>query len=113
MNWFEAQYLGGDGELARDPRASPMLAEDLSGLAPAIVITAGFDPLRDEGEDYAAALRAAGTPAVLRRFPGLIHGFVSAAGMSRSCRDAVVEIGAMTGGAFALAGERAPLESLT
>ncbi len=115
MGWFERSYLGPayGTDAVLDPRVSPILAEDLSGLAPAIVVTAGFDPLRDEGEDYAHALRAAGTPAVLRRYEGYIHGFVSAAGISRNLREAVIEIGAMAGGAFALAGTPAPLESLT
>ena len=91
MDWFDAQYLGVNRASASDPRASPLLAADLSGLAPALVVTASFDPLRDEGEEYAQALLAAGSQVTLRRFPGLIHGFASAAGVSRSCRDAVVE----------------------
>jgi acetyl esterase len=102
MSWFEASYLGSvGGANGHDPRASPLLANDLSGLAPALVVTAGLDPLRDEGEDYAHALRAAGTPVVLRRFPGFIHGFISAAGISRACRDALVEIAGATRGMFA------------
>ncbi|HUH81421.1 MAG TPA: alpha/beta hydrolase [Solirubrobacteraceae bacterium] len=115
MRWFEASYLGGAAktDVVLDPRVSPILADDLSGLAPAIVVTAGFDPLRDEGEDYAHALRAAGTPALVRRYEGLIHGFVSGAGVSRQLREAVLEIGGMTGGAFALAGTPAPLQALT
>ena len=97
MNWFEASYLGSVGDAnGHDQRASPLLAQDLSGLAPALVVTAGLDPLRDEGEDYAHALRAAGTPVALRRFPGFIHGFISAAGISRACRDAVIEIAGAT-----------------
>jgi acetyl esterase len=92
MDWFESNYLGQETASKLDPRASPLLAEDLSGLAPAVVVTAAFDPLRDEGEDYARALQAAGTPVITRRFPGFIHAFVSAAGVSRSCRDAVIEI---------------------
>jgi acetyl esterase len=102
MDWFEANYLGSPGDAnGQDPRASPLLAKDLSGLAPAIVVTAGFDPLRDEGEEYAEALRAAGTPALLRRFPGFVHGFIGAAGVSRACRDAVVEIAGATRAMFA------------
>jgi acetyl esterase len=96
MDWFEAQYVGGQPGIATDPRVSPLLAEDLSGLAPALVATAGFDPLRDEGEEYARALQRAGTPAVLRRFPGLIHGFASAAGVSRASRDALLELAGAT-----------------
>jgi acetyl esterase len=103
MNWFEASYFGSvAGPAGRDPRASPLLAEDLSGLAPAVVITAGFDPLRDEGEEYARALAQAGTPVVLRRFDSYIHGFISAPGVSRRLREAVLEIGAMTRAAFDL-----------
>lgn len=101
MDWFEGNYLGVGSGLASDPRASPLLAEDLSGLAPAFVVTAAFDPLRDEGEEYAAALLAAGTPATVRRFPGFIHAFIGAAGVSRACRDALVEISGVTRGMFA------------
>ena len=96
MDWFEANYLPSPSEQAGDPRASPLLAADLSGLAPALVVTAGFDPLRDEGEEYARALRAAGTPATLRCFPGFIHAFVSTAGVSRASREAVIEIAGAT-----------------
>ena len=98
MDWFETNYLGAARTHAADPRASPLLAEDLSGLAPAFVVTAAFDPLRDEGEEYAQALRAAGTPAAVRRFPGFIHAFVAAAGVSRAARDAVIEIAGATRG---------------
>jgi acetyl esterase len=103
MDWFEANYFGTDPTRASDPRASPLLADDLSGLAPALVFTAAFDPLRDEGEEYARALKSAGTPATLRRFPGFIHAFVSAAGVSREHRDAVIEIAGATRGMFAAA----------
>lgn len=101
MSWFQDSYLGVERTDARDPSVSPLLAEDLSGLAPAIVVTAAFDPLRDEGEEYARALHAAGTPVTLRRFPGLIHAFVSLAGVSRDCRDALVEIAGATRATFA------------
>jgi len=103
MDWFDANYLGAARAHASDPRASPLLTDDLTGLAPALVVTAAFDPLRDEGEEYAKALQAAGTPAVLRRFPGLIHGFISAAGVSRSCRYALIEIAGATRAMFAAA----------
>jgi len=103
MDWFEANYLGAERAQQDDPRASPLLAEDLSGLAPALVVTAAFDPLRDEGEEYAAALRAAGTPATLRRFAGFIHAFINTAGVSRASRDAVIEIAGATRAMFAAA----------
>ncbi len=101
MNWFETNYLGPERADASDPRASPLLAGDLSGLAPALVVTAAFDPLRDEGEEYARALQRAGTPATLRRFPGFTHAFIAAAGVSRSCRDALIEIAGATRAMFA------------
>jgi acetyl esterase len=103
MDWFETNYLGAERTHARDPRASPLLAEDLSGLAPAYVVTAAFDPLRDEGEEYVEALRAAGTPVTLRRFPGFIHAFIAGAGVSRNARDALVEIAGATRAMFAQA----------
>jgi acetyl esterase len=103
LDWFEGHYLGPGSPQANDPRASPLLAEDLSDLAPAFVVTAGFDPLRDEGEAYAKALQDAGNRATLRRFPGFIHGFVNAAGVSRTARDAVVEIAGATRAMFASA----------
>ena len=102
MDWFEENYIGGDRSHLSDPRVSPLLAPDLSALAPAIVITAAFDPLRDEGEEYARALRAAGTPVTLRRFAGLIHAFTGAAGVSRVALAAVAELAGMTRAAFDL-----------
>jgi acetyl esterase len=77
IDWFEAQYLGGSGVEPMDPRVSPLLAGSLSGLPPALIATAGFDPLRDEGDRYAAALRAAGTAVDLRTAGSLTHGFAS------------------------------------
>jgi acetyl esterase len=77
MDWFEAQYLGGSGIEPTDPRVSPLLADTLAGLPPALIATAGFDPLRDEGNRYAAALRDAGTPVDLRSSGSLTHGFAS------------------------------------
>src|SRR5262249_12309690 len=74
--WYTKQYLRGDSD-RYDLRASPFLAANLSGQPPALVITAGFDPLRDEGLAYAERLRAAGVDTVYREYPGQIHAFVS------------------------------------
>lgn len=77
IDWFESQYLR-RSELDRtDPRVSPALAESLTGLAPALIAVAGFDPLRDEGESYAEALRTAGVAVDLRYLGSLTHGFAN------------------------------------
>jgi acetyl esterase/lipase len=103
MDWFETSYLGEERADASDPRVSPLLAEDLSGLPPALVFTAGLDPLRDEGEEYAKAMHSAGTPTALRRFRGLTHSFLSMAGISGVCRDALLEIAGATRAMLAVA----------
>jgi acetyl esterase/lipase len=90
MDWYTAHYLA-DEQAALDPRASPLLAEDLSGVPPAYVVTAGFDPLRDEGEAYALRLREAGVPVALRRHRGLVHGFANMTGVGRTGRGAMLE----------------------
>ncbi|MCT7659232.1 alpha/beta hydrolase [Mycobacterium deserti] len=77
LNWFRDHYLGGAEVDASDPAVSPLLADDLSGLAPAMVVTAGFDPLRDEGEQYARAMRSAGVTVDYREFGSLVHGFAN------------------------------------
>ena len=80
MKWFWAHYLN-DASEAAHPHASPLRTPDLSGLPPALVITAEYDPLRDEGELYAEKLRAAGVPTSLSRYHGVNHGFMFWVGM--------------------------------
>lgn len=74
MEWFWGHYLRSDADGA-STKASPLRHTNLAGLPPAIVLTAEFDPLRDEGEAYAERMRAAGVPVEARRYDGQIHGF--------------------------------------
>ena len=80
MVWFWNHYLNGEADVA-NPYACPLRAASLAGLPSALVITAEFDPLRDEGEMYAARLRESGVAAKLVRYDGMIHGFFSMAGV--------------------------------
>ena len=77
MDWFQAQYLEGAPIDEADPQVAPLLVEDLSGLPPALLLTGGFDPLRDEGNQYAAKLAAAGVPVDHRQYGSLVHGFAN------------------------------------
>ena len=86
------QHYVGSGPRGADPRQSPLIASDLSNLPPALVITAGFDILRDEGEAYAQALASAGTVTRQQRHPGLGHGFIHMTGICPTARRAVVDI---------------------
>src|SRR6185437_4124580 len=88
VQWYWQHYLASP-EDGRDPRASPLLAADHSGLPPALVITAEYDPLRDEGELYAEQLRAAGVPVELPRYDGMMHGFFTMSGVLDGGRQAV------------------------
>ena len=83
MQWFWAHYLGAQ-DLGKDPYACPARADDLSGLPPAFVATAEFDPLRDEGEAYAANLRIAGVDVTAKRYDGMLHGFAWTLGATPS-----------------------------
>ncbi|HYH82694.1 MAG TPA: alpha/beta hydrolase [Longimicrobium sp.] len=89
---FSRCYTGGSAEADEDPRVSPLLTPDLGGLPPALVATAGFDILRDEGEAYAAALEAAGTVTRHVRFPSLGHGFLHMTTVTPAAHTAMVQI---------------------
>ena len=86
MLWFMDHYAPSDDD---DVRFSPLRAESLEGLPPAVVVTAEFDPLRDEGEAYAAALEKAGVAVVCRRYDGMIHGFMDMGSFSPAAQAAV------------------------
>jgi acetyl esterase len=91
IDWYHLQYTG--STIAEpDPAQNPLCAKNFAGLAPALIVTAGFDPLRDEGEAYAEALTQAGVPVVRKRFSGLLHGFCSMTTISPACDAAVGEI---------------------
>ncbi len=92
LDFFVANYLE-DASAERDPRASPLVTSDLAGLPPAHVVTAGFDPLRDEGEAYARALMAAGVPTTLRCYDSLVHAFADLGGLVEAAARGVDDMG--------------------
>jgi acetyl esterase len=100
MQWFWDHYTRGpaDGE---NPYAAPLNARDLRGVAPALVITAEFDPLRDEAETYAARLRGAGVAVQATRYDGMVHGFFGMGAVLAAARRAVDEVGQTLRAAFA------------
>jgi acetyl esterase len=98
MEWFFSHYCPGVD--ATDPRLSPMAVDDLSGLPPALIITAEFDPLRDEGEAYAERLRAAGVEVTCHRYDGMAHVFVQLAGVVPQGRQAIEEAALVLANAF-------------
>ncbi len=93
MQWCTSLYLG-NGTDKTNPDASPAFIKDLRGMPPALVITAECDPLRDEGEAYAARLKDAGSPVTLTRYDGMIHPFLNFLGASASAQKAVDQIAA-------------------
>jgi acetyl esterase len=92
MKYFWKHYLAG-GALAKDPYHSPLLADDLSGLPPATILTAELDPLRDEGELYADALQQAGVPVFVKRYRNVAHEFFSLSNYIPEARDAREDAG--------------------
>lgn len=100
LEWFWGAYLSTPDEGA-DSRVSPLRSADLAGLPPALVVTAEFDPLRDQGDRYAAALCDAGVRVEHRRVPGVTHAFLSFTGRAQVARDVLGEIGDAVADAFA------------
>lgn len=94
MIWYWDHYLQSDAD-AFNPYAAPLQAEDLSGLPPAMVITAEFDPLRDEGEAYARRLESAGVSTTCTRYAGMIHGFFGMAAAVDKGKQAVDQAATM------------------
>jgi acetyl esterase len=100
MRWFFSCYTN-DGAVDRnDWRIAPMRAPDLRGVAPAVVVTAEFDPLRDEGEEYARRLEAAGVPVTSLPYEGMIHAFFGLSAAFDASRDALARIGDALSQAF-------------
>ena len=91
VEWARGHYLNSLDDVA-DPRASPLRADDIAGIAPALVYTAGFDPLRDEGKAYADKLARAGVKTIHREFDSLIHGFVGMRGVLQAGARAMDEM---------------------
>jgi acetyl esterase len=100
MRWFWRHYLARE-EQGTEPHASPLRAPSLAGLPPALVITAGCDPLRDEGEAYAARLRDAGVPVTLTRYEGMFHGFFRMTRLLDKAKAALDEVAGSLRKAFA------------
>jgi acetyl esterase len=92
--WFWDQYVP-DAARRSDPYVNVLASEDLSGLPPTHVITAEYDPLRDEGEAYAARLEAAGVPVTHTRYDGMIHGFLSFSDFVDKAKQALLEAAAI------------------
>ena len=90
LDWFMDHYFSGDRKDLKHPQASPLFGSDLSGLPPALIVSAGFDPLRDENIAYHEKLLAAGVDSRHEHFAGMIHGFISMAGYldaAKACFD--------------------------
>lgn len=99
MRWFFGQYLDDEADGA-DPRVSPLRADHLVGLPPAMIVTAEFDPLRDQGEAYAKRLADAGVQVDLRRYDGVFHGFFGMQALLDPAKDALDDVSAALREAF-------------
>lgn len=92
IDWYKKQYLK-NGEDLTDPRISPLFSKDFSSLPPTLIVTAEYDPLRDEGEAYAEKLKGSGAFVVLKRYEGMVHGFFQMSGLLDEARLAIEEVG--------------------
>ncbi len=105
MKWFWDQYAGSNH--APEPYLSPIHAKSLAGLPPALVITAEYDPLRDQGELYGKRLAEAGVPTTVKRFDGMIHGFCVMGGFIEAGREVLALCGAGVASALSFASAQA------
>lgn len=101
LQQLERLYLP-DGVPSEDTRGAILRASDLSDMPPVYIATAGFDPLRDDGEELVDRLRADGVPIVARRFPGLVHGYAGFTAISAAARDATLDAASALRAALAL-----------
>ncbi|MFO1038062.1 MAG: alpha/beta hydrolase [Geminicoccaceae bacterium] len=93
LEWFKDHYLP-DPVLARDPRVSPFFTDDLTGQPPAMIVTAGFDPLRDDGELYADKLGTDGVPVTYREYAPEVHGFINFGRLTQAADGSLREMAA-------------------
>jgi acetyl esterase len=103
MAWYWSQYLGDGASGSGDPLAAPLIASSFAALAPAIVVTAGLDPLQDEGLEYARLLQRDGTRALVLHYPAMIHGFFSSSGAIARGLDAIRDVCALARAELGLA----------
>lgn len=92
LKWFTKNYVGDEEDNASDPYCTPLMMENLSGLPPAVIVVGEYDPLRDEGVDYASRLKAANVSIDLRREQGMIHGFFWMGGAIDRGRETIDEL---------------------
>jgi len=107
VDWYRRHYLANPGDAA-NPLASPLRAQSLAGLPPALVITAEFDPLRDQGEAYARRLAREGVQVELSRYPGMAHGFFTMIGTVDASRAAIEQAASRLRAWFGLAAAPRP-----
>lgn len=96
MDFFKEQYLPDAETMSFDHRCSPLDEEDCSGLAPAVIATAGFDPISDEGQAYAEKLKAAGVPVEFKCYESLTHSFTAMSGVLPAAKQAITTLAQQT-----------------